>query len=82
MRIFHVYIEINKGVLEQEPLKAKDPDIEKGESHQKSELNEEEAEGVIHVSNDFSFNRFVSFHTWARLKLWNCKPGIWSIIGA
>ncbi|KAG0565258.1 hypothetical protein KC19_8G177000 [Ceratodon purpureus] len=44
--------------FEGEPLKAKDPDIEKGESHQKSELNEEEAEGVIHVSNDFSFNRF------------------------
>jgi len=56
-----MYARINKWILEQEPLKAKDLDIEKGESHQaqeKSETNEEEAE----VSNDYSFKRLVNFH--------------------
>lgn len=46
--------------FEGEPLKAKDPDIEKGESHQvleKSEDNEEEAEGVVQVPNEYSFKR-------------------------
>lgn len=44
---------------EGEPLKAKDPDIEKGESHQaleKSETNDE-ADGVVHVPNEHSFKR-------------------------
>jgi hypothetical protein len=46
--------------LEGEPLRAKDPDIEQGGSHQvteKSEPIEEEAEGVVHVPNDYSFKR-------------------------
>jgi hypothetical protein len=45
---------------EGEPLKAKDSDIERGESHQaieKLETNDVEAEGVVDVSNGYSFMR-------------------------
>lgn len=50
--------------MEQEPLKAKDSDIERGESHQaieKLETNDVEAAGVVDVSNGYSFMRLVSF---------------------